>query len=494
MVRMVLRETERGVARLKTRSQDVDAMDDVSWGATNFSTIDLGDARRTKRLIDTVNAMVRHPGGTLPDKLNQPSSLRAFYRLMDCEEVTHSAILKAHGDATRRKMCDLANHELGATFLIIHDATELDYTTLSTLRNDLGQIGQGTHFGYICHNSLVVQFEPRYVVGLGSQILHHRADVPKNETSKQLRERQSRESRLWVQGATACGPVPEEAFCVHVSDSLSDTFEYMWSQVNQKRHFLLRARENRKLVTAVGDHRYLFDAIRTQAAVGTAEVTITANTDQVARTAQVSIAYTPVHIAPPRTKSGNYVNEPLELWCVRVWEPNPPAKMETLEWILLTDVAVSNVDEALVRVEWYKCRPMVEEYHKGMKTGCGIETMQFTTTGRMEPAIAVISVIATTLLQLRDLARHPESAARPATSAIDAEYVEALVAYYPQRLAAHPTIRDFLLHVARLGGHQNRKRDGMPGWLTLWRGWMKLEYLTAGRALRRSTRKRADTP
>jgi hypothetical protein len=44
----------------------------------------------------------------------------------------------------------------------------------------------------------------------------------------------------------------------------------------------------------------------------------------------------------------------------------------------------------------------------------------------------------------------------------------------------------FYRHVARLGGHQNRKCDGFPGWITLWRGWMKLQSMVDGyRAARR---------
>ena len=34
--------------------------------------------------------------------------------------------------------------------------------------------------------------------------------------------------------------------------------------------------------------------------------------------------------------------------------------------------------------------------------------------------------------------------------------------------------------LARLGGHQNRKCDGHPGWLVLWRGWMKLQAMLDG--------------
>src|SRR5256885_11972521 len=50
----------------------------------------------------------------------------------------------------------------------------------------------------------------------------------------------------------------------------------------------------------------------------------------------------------------------------------------------------------------YGCRSIVEELHKGMKTGCGIETLQFTTEAALQPAIALLSVVAVFLLGLRD--------------------------------------------------------------------------------------------
>jgi hypothetical protein len=34
----------------------------------------------------------------------------------------------------------------------------------------------------------------------------------------------------------------------------------------------------------------------------------------------------------------------------------------------------------------------------------------------------------------------------------------------------------------KLGGHQNRKGDGAPGWLVLWRGWDALHTMRAGAA------------
>ena len=52
--------------------------------------------------------------------------------------------------------------------------------------------------------------------------------------------------------------------------------------------------------------------------------------------------------------------------------------------------------------------------------------------------------------------------------------------------AATLTTGEFWRDVARLGGFLARKRDGDPGWLTLWRGWQKLDTMTLGAAIAQS--------
>ncbi|MCB1769295.1 MAG: hypothetical protein KDJ31_06280 [Candidatus Competibacteraceae bacterium] len=42
------------------------------------------------------------------------------------------------------------------------------------------------------------------------------------------------------------------------------------------------------------------------------------------------------------------------------------------------------------------------------------------------------------------------------------------------------TIHQAVLRIGCLGGHLNRKRDGMPGVRTLWRGLQVLSLLVAG--------------
>lgn len=439
----------------------------------------MGDARRERRLPTLVDLMQTHPGGTLPDKLSEPCDLRAFYRLMNAERVTHEAVLATHYRVTREAMACAVGR--GKTVLILHDATELDYTSRTTLSEHLGQIGQGTHRGYICHNSLAVLADTKVTLGLTSQILHHRADVPKRETAKQRRERADRESRLWVQGAEQSGELPEgEGWAVDVSDSLSDTFEYMAFERATGRHFVLRSKENRKLVEPINGEDYLHDAVRTKRFVLEWDHEISAQPGRAARTAHLKMSFTPVVLNLPAKRAGDYPNRPLLLWAVRVWEANPPEGEEALEWILLTNVPVHTPEEARDRVAWYECRFVIEEYHKGMKTGCGIELLQLTTIEGLEPTIGVLSVLATTLLNLRDAARASDAELRPASEVVSADYVEVLVRKYPNRLGGFVSVKAFYMHVARLGGHQNRKCDGFPGWMTLWRGWMKLESLVQG--------------
>ena len=126
-----------------------------TFGMRNFGQVDLGDRRRTNRLVRLVDVLCRHPGGTLPDKLNRPADLRAFYRLMRRPEVTHEVLICSHADYTRARIGELA--EQNVDVLILHDATELDFTSKTTVSEHMSQIGMGTRRGYICHNSLAVR-------------------------------------------------------------------------------------------------------------------------------------------------------------------------------------------------------------------------------------------------------------------------------------------------------------------------------------------------
>jgi hypothetical protein len=246
---------------------------------------------------------------------------------------------------------------------------------------------------------------------------------------------------------------------------------------------VVRATHNRRIEQDEGGRGKLFDFARGLPAAGRRTRAIPATAGRPARTAVLAVAFAAVTLVVPVQPRGEVRGEPLAVWVLRVGEVGPPAGVEPLEWVLLTDQPVAAAAGAWERVDWYECRWQVEEFHKGLKTGCGVEQVQFTTAAALEPAIAVLSVLAAQLLQLRDAARDPAQSGQPARRWVGALAVKVVSLWRHRRERPDWTVGDSCRALARLGGHQNRKGDGPPGWLTLWRGTMKLQPMLAIAAL-----------
>ena len=451
----------------------------VSLGQQIFGAADLGDQRRTQRLVKVFDQCCQHPGGTLPDKMQSPADLKALYRLCEKKQVTHEAILRPAREYTLQRLA-----EQEGTFLILHDGTELDYTSLESLAGDLGQIGEGHGRGYECHNSLAVNAQTREVLGLAGQILHHRVDAPDQETLPEHRDRESRESLLWLHGTRH---LPRDWRLVDVCDQGADTFEFLEHEVHSGRRFVIRAKHSRKIFAGHepgGTTHELKPYARSLPVLGTRTIDIQAQKGPHQRKARkeavFSVRAAPILVQRPHAKYGHHGNDPLPMWVVCVREENPPRGEKPIEWMLLTNEPVHTVEDALRVIDWYRLRWIIEEYHKAMKTGCQVEDMQFTTTSRLEPAIALLSVVATTLLNLREASRQPDATTRLAETLFAPEYIEVLAAWRFKEIRTNLTVQEFFFALARLGGHQNRKHDHHPGWLVLWRGWMKLQAMLDG--------------
>jgi len=151
--------------------------------------------------------------------------------------------------------------------------------------------------------------------------------------------------------------------------------------------------------------QYLQSTLRRQAAAGSFTLKVAATVGRPARSAELSVSFIAVRLVAPIQARGDHGTEPLPLWAVRVWEVDPPRGQPRLELMLLSSEPVKSLADARRVIAWYECRWVVEEYHKAMKTGCQIEELQFADESRLEPMIALLSVVALTLLSLRDASR-----------------------------------------------------------------------------------------
>ena len=452
----------------------------VSFGEQHFGACDLGDKRLNKRVIFTANRMLEHPGGTLPDKLKDSDSnadLVGLYRLANNPKVTHAKLMAAHCQRTR----DLIAMTTGVV-LIIHDTTELDFSGLDI--EQMGPIGNGGCRGYLCHNSLAYDYQAGEVLGLANQTLHVRRRVPKQESPTAKRDHPDRESRLWKKGWTALGPAPEGCVRVNIADRGADLFEFIEAVDRNSDRYCIRSKSNRNIELSDGQGGVskvrLHDWARQLPTLGTRVVSVQANHGQKARTATVRVAAGAISIKAPHFARGEHSQENLRAWVVYVCEVDPPKNSTPLEWILLTNSAAVCFERACERIDWYACRPIIEEFHKAQKTGCGIELPQFTTGAALQVPIALLSVVATQLLRLRDLSRREDAVIRPARQVMDPIYVNVLSAWRYKEVRAELSVHDFCLALAKLGGHLNRKHDKPSGWLVLWRGWTTLQLLVEG--------------
>lgn len=457
-----------------------------TFGQLNFGAAQLGHVGRTRRLVKSAGLILRHPGGTLPQKFRDPADLDGFYRLANREEVTHQLVLEPHRQRTLQQM-----RQADGAILTIHDTTELDYTGLTSL-SALGQIGKGNHRGYLSHNTLAVR-DDGTVLGLASQILARREDVPEDETRQDRRGRATRESRLWVKGSRAVGPAPEGSLWIDVCDRGADIFEYLEYKHETGGHFIVRSRHDRNCLSG-GMPTRLHPLARGLEPLGCKTIEVSCGEGRAARRARVTIAAGRVEIVPPKQPRGDHGADPIPLWVVVIREIDPPDGVEPLEWILLSDLPTDDLGAAALVAARYARRPIIEEFHKGMKTGCGIETLQFTTEAALQPVIALLSVVAVFLLSLRDAGRDPVRSGEPAMRYVPRWYAEVLSAWRHGTVREDWTVKEFYGALGRLGGHQNRKADGPPGWLVLWRGWDTLHAMLAGAAAAARVRSQREPP
>ena len=468
------------------------------WAGLHFGGVRLNDTRLTRRVVSVAAAMARDPSGSLPQQNKQWAATKGVYRLFDHERVTFESVSDAHWDQTR-----LSAGRCAVT-LLIQDTTWLSYIT-HPATGGLGRHGRGERWeaglGLFLHGVLAV--EPQEdgsgrVLGLAWGKLWARQSEPVGKDNSRRSGRRCQddlESLRWIEAARQIGAPPPERRWIHVGDreaDLHDLYETTASMPGVG--FVIRLKQQRNacaghqqqpLTSSQRPKTKLKEVCRAMGELGQTQLWIAPKGNRPGRWAQLSVSGGPVTIYSPwYGRTGSRTGRPLCCWAVRVWEKNPPAGQEPIEWLLLASEPAENLDDALRLVGYYSLRWLIEEYHQCLKSGCKVEQRQLESADRLAPLIGMSAVLATRLLQLKNDARlTPE---RPAKECVPAQLLQTMAKLLktdPEQL----TIRQFTRAVAQRGGFLARKHDGEPGWLTLWRGWRELEMITFGFQLARET-------
>ena len=420
----------------------------------------------------------------------------AAYRLLNNERVTPAALSAPHVQVTRQAC------QGRGVVLCVQDTMELDYGHHPSKRG-LGPSGREGSHGLLQHSALAVTTDGQLLGALGLR-WHIRQDHGESIGRQSTRQRRARwrESLLWSEMAEQVGEAPSGCRFIHVMDAAGDVFHNFAAAIKPGDGFVIRASQDR----CVNDHN---DYLRSQATrwpiVAKQKIRIparkgsTLHAARQARKAVVGISFQAVQLDPPFCDAKRLPPQPVSV--VHVRELDPPEGVEPIDWTLLTSEPVTNADDARRIIAWYRCRWIIEEWHRAIKSGCQLEQSQLDHADDLKRLAALTAVQAVRLIQLRDLAGEAgvgatEAPGPPRAKQANADSPQALQATVPwlyilvasqlpkRRLdPLTMTARQFYRTIAKRGGWLGRKCDGRPGWTTLWRGWQELVLLVQGAQL-----------
>lgn len=475
----------------------------VQWAQAQLAQMDLGDSRRDERLGQLLAAMARRPGKTLPEQCGSPASLKAAYRLLQCQEVQPELILSSSAAATVEQI--RARHGQGV-LLCIQDTTSLDYTSHPAMEGR-GPISNSTSVrGFFAHSSLLVGGQG-VVHGLLECEVYARDEAAQKARKPGERNRQqaqAKESARWLrsleQSARLCEQLPEAQSVINIADREADMYE-LFIQARQhhqasdgRLHVLIRAQHDRQLHPKQKSQAQeqeqqqvqarLWEHLATQPAQARWSIHLpSAKGIHGQQARQVEVLWQRVRLeAPAHQRKYHGAHEPLELSVIMVREPVAPEGEQALEWVLLSSLEVDCEQQAQELVRWYALRWQIEVMHRIWKSGCRVEQRRFREARAAQAMIVLDLLSAVLLLGLVTQSRHdPEALAGPWLSDRQQEVLRARFESEKTGTAGKPLkLAQAVRWISQLAGHRGAPSSPPPGPEMLWRGLARLQDMEAG--------------
>lgn len=460
------------------------------WAREEFASVDLGDKRRTARLIKLCGRLAEMPESSINQACGDWAETKAAYRFFQNDNVEVQNILTAH----RAKTAERATQH--RTVLAIQDTSYLGYTSHRQTRG-LGRISlkKGTRVekihsqGLVMHSCLAVTTEGVPLGLLDQQIFARESGAADHTEHRNVVPIEDKESYRWLQSLktawTGCGNTQ----LVTVCDREADIYEFFQASAELGTSVSVRANHdrpiNKRSMYAERDIVKLRPHLERQPCAGRFVIEIPARrgtkhtTPRAPRVATVEWRFVAFTLNPPKRLSSKLPD--LAMYAIYVREKDPPAEVPPLEWMLLTNLTTENFAQAYEKVQWYCLRWRIEMYHKVLKSGFHVEHCRLGDAQRLIRYVTVMSIIAWRLFRLTLIARtHPDA---PCTTLLTDKEWKVLYCTVHHTTALPPkppALREVVIWIARLGGFLARKHDGQPGTIPLWRGWKRLTDLTQG--------------
>lgn len=474
----------------------------IPWTQEEFDGLDLGDGRLNKRLPQLLNSRWNHPQRSFARSFETVAQTKAAYRLIESPEagISFQSLLAPHQYQTQRRMA------AETVVLLAQDTTTLSYNSLAHTEG-LGQIGDKGNpgRGLLLHSLQAFRLDGIPLGNAWAKIWARPYEGDCKERNQQSLS--EKESVRWIEAYQAAAKIARTMPQTHLvvcGDRESDMFDIFDQAQGASRnlHVLVRAQHDRLLSSG----EKLWDHLWSLPVQGTMSVLVPRRKDQPARVATLELRWAAIEMAAPQvTIKRNW--QPLWAYVVFAHEINPPAGVEPIHWVLLTDWKVESLKMARRMIKWYNRRWGIECWHQVLKDVCKVETRQMKSDEALQRALVLDMIVAWRVQMLVRLGKeqpHVPAALlyAPEELAVLEDYKKKLPRHAQCEEAPQPaltgnkaqpepptpaspalTLFQANLLVAMQAGFLARKGDGHPGAKVLAEGLMILAALVVDRRI-----------
>jgi len=446
------------------------------WASNIFGTANLGDARRTKRLVKLTYDLASSIGDSVVKASQDPTSSEGAYRFIRNDNICAQDIAKAGFAYTDNKV------KKTRLVLAVQDSTGLSYK--HSVRDKLGKVSSANTNKTIkarslfVHSTVMIDADSELMLGLANQHYWTRDEkVTGTKNEQRDRDKTKKESYKWERNiAQITERLGNSSNVIDICDREADMYEYLEYQVEQGNRFIVRVKENRRLTQAP---KKLSDELARSAICGEKDIYIPQRGNRKARWAKLALSYAEVELKKPEKSKGS---KSLALKVIQCQEVNTTGEEEKLCWRLYTTEAISSVKDVKKLVRYYELRWRVEEFHKVWKSdGTEVESLRLQSPENIERLAVIMAFIAVRIYQMREVLQNNEKSKElPCT-----EYMSDLswkilwksTTQNKELPIEVPSIYWAYYAIAKLGRWQDSKRTGRVGMKAFWRGWMELMKL-----------------
>lgn len=446
-----------------------------AWATRQFGSTELGDRRRTARLVRIASSAVRSPAGTVSSVFDVDAERQGAYDFLESPQVEAEKLEAGVGEAAAR-MCA----EQGDIFMAV-DGSSLTFVDRTGERG-LGAVGTyaGGASGLKVITALAMSNDG-VPLGIVRQVTWRRPkERPSRRRAARMRPIDKKETRHWLDAvqtsAMRIDAVGTKTRITFVVDREGDSAAMLCSLVSTRHAFIVRGNWDREVVGEDDRRRKVRNLLAYRHPLGSYELDVAARPGRSARSAHIELFGAEVMLPLKDPASGKAVQ--MQLTAVRAREigTTPPGE-DPIDWLLLTTLPARNATEARAVVTGYTYRWRIEEFHRAWKSGrCNVEDSQLRSVEALKKWALILATVAVRIERLKLRSRGEPDA--PADVEFSDAEVQAIVLLkrragrkIPDRI---PTLLQATLWLAELGGYTGKSSGGPPGTVTLARGLLRV--------------------